>query len=209
MKDRPSSSPDGPGELDQLSHGELVQLVRWLQTQVAERDRAIAALRTRLGAGNDRSSRAEAGTPSPAAEPAMRRRIELVPGVDYTLVFDGGSLGNPGRGYGSFQLVGRDGSVIEDRLEYGDNVTNNQAEYLTLIRALEILAARLGAEAAQTTLAIRGDSKLIIEQVSGRWKVKQETLQPLRQRVVELLRAFGRVDIAWHPRRASVRVLGH
>ena len=57
-------------------------------------------------------------------------------------MFDGGSLGNPGRGYGSYILFGPDSLIEKQKLDYADHgpaVTNNQAEYLTLINALESL----------------------------------------------------------------------
>lgn len=127
----------------------------------------------------------------------------------YSVVFDGGALGNPGRGYGSYHITAQDGAVIHERLEYGDRVTNNQAEYRTLIEALEALSRRHGGDPSATTLQIRGDSQLVINQVLGRWKVKHPDLQPLHQRAVQLLAAFGRVDLEWHPRAMSVRLLGH
>jgi len=127
----------------------------------------------------------------------------------YAIVFDGGALGNPGRGYGSYHITANDGEVIHERLEYGDRVTNNQAEYRTLIEALESLNRRLGPDTSGTALLIRGDSQLVINQVLGRWKVKHPDLKPLHQRAVQLVSMFGSVDIAWHPRAMSVRLLGH
>ena len=65
----------------------------------------------------------------------------------FEIVFDGGSLGNPGRGYGSYILFGPDDLIEKKKLDYADHgpaVTNNQAEYLTLINALESLSAKLG-----------------------------------------------------------------
>ncbi len=64
---------------------------------------------------------------------------------DLMLVFDGGSLGNPGKGYGSFHLADRDGYETIERLEFGNNVTNNQAEYRTMI------AGRRGRTEAEPT----------------------------------------------------------
>ncbi|CAA9549361.1 MAG: hypothetical protein AVDCRST_MAG49-1636 [uncultured Thermomicrobiales bacterium] len=127
----------------------------------------------------------------------------------FEIVFDGGALGNPGKGYGSYRIAGPDGVVAHDRLDYGDGITNNQAEYRTLIAALERLAQHVGPDAPATTVAVRGDSNLVVNQVLGRWKVKHPDLQPLHRRAVGLLRAFGRSDVQWHRRDASVRVLGH
>ena len=67
---------------------------------------------------------------------------------DIVLIFDGGSHGNPGWGYGScaIQRVSHGAQRLE-RLELGDDYTNNEAEYDTLIAALEDLIRRLGAAA--------------------------------------------------------------
>jgi probable phosphoglycerate mutase len=129
--------------------------------------------------------------------------------AEYAIVFDGGALGNPGKGYGSFQILGADGVVAHERLEYGDRVTNNQAEYRTLIAALERLQALVPGAVSGVAVRVRGDSSLVVNQVNGRWKVKHPDLQPLHRRAVELLRGFGRADVQWHRRDASVRVLGH
>jgi ribonuclease HI len=182
---------------------------------IAEQRATIDTLRRSTGsAPTKESSPGPASRPLASAPPEPPKRetrnvAEPVSGFDYTIVFDGGAIGNPGRGYGSYQIVGRDGLIAQERLEYGDRVTNNQAEYRTLVEALEDLRDRLGREAARASVAVRGDSQLVVQQVTGRWKVKHPELQPLRARVVELLRGFSRSDVAWHRRDASVRVLGH
>ena len=127
----------------------------------------------------------------------------------FTVTFDGGALGNPGKGYGSFHIRGPDGYETRERLDFGDRVTNNQAEYRTLIRALEDLRERIGPEASRASVAIRGDSQLVVQTVTGRWKVREPTLRLLFLRAVELLSGFGTTNVAWHGRDASVRVLGH
>lgn len=127
----------------------------------------------------------------------------------YEIVFDGGALGNPGKGYGSFLIRFGDVEIARERLDYEGRVTNNQAEYRTLIAALARLSRDLGDEAAGATVLIGGDSLLVINQVNGSWKVKNAELQPLRQQVVDHLRAFGRTSLVWHRRDRSVRELGH
>ncbi len=140
----------------------------------------------------------------------MQRLLEEPPA--YEIVFDGGSLGNPGRGYGSFELRSPTGKTIQEQLTYdelGDLVTNNQAEYLTLIAALERLLSLLGDRAPRVRLIVRGDSQLVLRQLSGQWKVRHPELKPLHAKALGLLRQFGSYDLAWHPRRESVKVLGH
>ncbi len=131
---------------------------------------------------------------------------------DLTLVFDGGSLGNPGKGYGSFHLSGSDGYEILERLEFGDHVTNNQAEYRTFIAGIEAALSRAESTQSNTmsqSISVKTDSKLVVEQVNGRWKVKHPDLQPLCRRARELLARFGKTDLTWHPRAESVKLLGH
>jgi ribonuclease HI len=130
----------------------------------------------------------------------------------YTIVFDGGSLGNPGRGYGSFAIQGPAGYDVHEQLDFaqlGDRVTNNEAEYLTLIGALDRLARDLGDDVTRTHVSIRGDSQLVINQLLGAWKVRKDELKPLHYRASELLNRFARFDVAWQPRAQTVKVLGH
>lgn len=132
--------------------------------------------------------------------------------ADLTIVCDGGSLGNPGKGYGSFRLTDRHGHNEITRLEFGPNMTNNQAEYRTLIAALEQALAHASDQQQQPAnlrLQVLTDSQLLVEQVLGRWKVRNAGLQPLNARARELLAAFGSREVVWQPRAKTVRVLGH
>jgi len=133
--------------------------------------------------------------------------------TDYTIVFDGGSHGNPGQGYGSYALRrNKDGKLRKRRLRFGDLVTSNQAEYQALIGALEDLIGTIikaGRSPAHFSVEIRGDSKLIINQIQGSWKTKSLNLMPLRDRVEELMAHMGSVEITWQPREESERLLGH
>jgi ribonuclease HI len=127
----------------------------------------------------------------------------------YDIVFDGGSKGNPGLGYGSYQIT-RDGALIaHNTLDYGDRVTNNQAEYSTLVRALEWLADELGPRAASSTVQVHGDSQLVIRQLNGEWKIKDATLRGLAMDARVQIARFREVTLSWHPRAMSVQRLGH
>jgi ribonuclease HI len=180
----------------------------------------LAALRAGAGAGagaDQPALRTDARPPTsdpapPTSDlrpPTSSPAFPLVPGSDYTVVFDGGADPNPGRGYGSFQIVGPHGVVAHRTVQLGDRVTNNQAEYRTLIHALETVAALPGLDPARTTVAVRGDSDLLIKQLTGQWKVKHPEIRPLHARALALLAAFARTDVKWHGRAHSVRVLGH
>lgn len=143
----------------------------------------------------------------------MGVQVELpVDRADLVLMVDGGSRGNPGFGYGSYRISDRTGHGETVRLTFGDRVTNNEAEYRTLIAALEAALAHAGAHGwppRQLTLAIVTDSQLVTHQVSGHWRVREARLRPLYERVQQLLRQFARAHIVWRPRSEIVRVLGH
>jgi ribonuclease HI len=132
--------------------------------------------------------------------------------VKLALIFDGGSRGNPGLGYGSFRLSINGVHLPVEELDFGDNVTNNQAEYGTLIAGLERALNYVrenGQSPENVSISVLTDSKLVVEQVNGRWKVKNAGLKPLQERARALIRQFGTPRLEWHPRAESVRVLGH
>lgn len=112
-----------------------------------------------------------------------------------TVEADGGSRGNPGpAGYGA---VVRDGAaVLAERAAGIGRATNNVAEYRGLIAGLTA-ALELDPEAE---LEVRMDSKLVVEQMSGRWKVKHPDMRPLASEASELVRRFPRVSFGWIPR---------
>lgn len=128
------------------------------------------------------------------------------------VIFDGGSKGNPGLGYGSYALEwpGFPRQIVQ--LRFGDRVTNNEAEYDTLIAALEAIVKRLkesGADTHTARLDIWGDSLLVISQIKGDWKVNKAELQSRRDRARSLLALFGPARLTHHGREKSVEVLGH
>jgi ribonuclease HI len=132
---------------------------------------------------------------------------------DYLLVFDGGSRGNPGWGYGSYAIIRvQDGAQRLKRLELGDDYTNNEAEYDTLVAALKHLIQRIeeaGRRPQEFALEVRGDSTLVINQLLGTWKAKDPRMRERRGRCLRLLGQFGTVELKTQPRAESVRVLGH
>lgn len=129
--------------------------------------------------------------------------------LTFEIVFDGGSLGNPGKGYGSYEITSNGAVVRHVRHDYGNNITNNQAEYQTLIESLKWLQADLGANAKATRVEIFGDSLLVINQLQGKWKVKNAGLRPLVTEALDLISKFGTIKLNWHARSNSVDRLGH
>ncbi len=87
------------------------------------------------------------------------------------------------------------GAVLAERNDGIGVETNNVAEYRGLIAGLDA-ARELGA----THVAVRMDSKLVVEQMSGRWQVKHPAMKPLQRQAAELARTFDAVDYTWIPR---------
>ncbi|MGS2809841.1 bifunctional RNase H/acid phosphatase [Nocardia sp. MW-W600-9] len=109
---------------------------------------------------------------------------------------DGGSRGNPGpAGYGAVVFAADHVRVLAERKEYVGVTTNNVAEYRGLIAGLAA-AAELGAR----VVTVRMDSKLVVEQMSGRWKVKHPSMIPLAEQARGLVAGFERVSFTWIPR---------
>ncbi|WP_199433875.1 bifunctional RNase H/acid phosphatase [Qaidamihabitans albus] len=109
---------------------------------------------------------------------------------------DGGSRGNPGpAGYGAVVKDAATGRVLAERRAGLGVTTNNVAEYRGLIAGLEAAA-----EAGASTVDARLDSKLVVEQMSGRWKIKNAVLQPLALRARDLAAGFERIRYEWIPR---------
>jgi ribonuclease H / adenosylcobalamin/alpha-ribazole phosphatase len=109
---------------------------------------------------------------------------------------DGGSRGNPGpAGYGSVVWSGDHGTVLAESKQAIGRATNNVAEYRGLIAGLDE-AAKLGA----TDVTVSMDSKLVVEQMAGRWKVKHPDLIPLHQQATALSTRFHHISYTWIPR---------
>jgi ribonuclease H / adenosylcobalamin/alpha-ribazole phosphatase len=114
---------------------------------------------------------------------------------------DGGSRGNPGpAGYGSVVLDPDSEDVLAERQGGLGLTTNNVAEYTGLINGLKA-AVELGADEVD----VRMDSKLVVEQMSGRWQIKNTALQGLAKQARELVGEFDRVSFEWIPRERNKR----
>lgn len=157
----------------------------------------------------------EQGLPSaPRAAPPMQFSPDTLEGQpDYIIVFDGGSRGNPGPGYGSYALERvQDGKQRIVRLDFGRHMTNNEAEYESLIASVQGLIERIklaGRSPGDFTVEVRGDSALVLNQVEGAWKAEDDRMRALRDRARALLTRFKAHRLVHQDREESVRVLGH
>jgi len=108
---------------------------------------------------------------------------------------DGGSRGNPGKAaYGAVLMDAADRSVIAERAACIGVATNNVAEYRGLIAGLELFREHT----PEADLEVRMDSKLVVEQMSGNWKIKHPDLKPLAT-AAHRLAPFG-TTYTWIPR---------
>ncbi len=136
--------------------------------------------------GPESAPRANSATAGPQAAGSTRQLI---------VEADGGSRGNPGpAAYGALVRDALTGEVIAAEGQTLGRATNNVAEYSGLIAGLE-MAQRIDPGAA---VEVRMDSKLVIEQMAGRWKIKHVDMKPLAMRAARVRPA--RVTWTWIPR---------
>lgn len=116
--------------------------------------------------------------------------------VKVVIEADGGSRGNPGpAGYGAVVWTADRTTVLAEAKQAIGRATNNVAEYRGLIAGLED-AVNVGATEATVFL----DSKLLVEQMSGRWRVKHPDLAELHAQAKKLASRFDRISYRWIPR---------
>ena len=133
---------------------------------------------------------------NPGAGHRLRSVSEHSGGPRLIVEADGGSRGNPGpAGYGALVLDPATGQVLAERGETIGRATNNVAEYRGLIAGLEAVL-----DFAPSEVEVRMDSKLVIEQMSGRWKIKHADLRPLALQAQRLAQRLPGVTYTWIPR---------
>lgn len=114
----------------------------------------------------------------------------------FVMEADGASRGNPG--HASFGAVIRNsntGEIVGERARVLGHATNNVAEYNGLVAGLEFIAS----VDPDAIVEVRMDSKLVVEQMSGRWKIKHPDMQALAIRARQIL-PIGNVTYTWIPR---------
>lgn len=134
------------------------------------------------------------GVVEPVPGESNTKNTQSVSGEKYLIFSDGGSRGNPGvAGFGA--VICQGDTAVALCAEYVGETTNNVAEYMGLVAGLKTVFALN----PQAIVQVRADSKLVIEQMSGRWKIKHPQMQQL---ALEAKRVFppGAVDYQWIPR---------
>jgi ribonuclease HI len=109
--------------------------------------------------------------------------------VKARLFTDGGARGNPGPAAYGYVLETEDGTVLDARGETIGVATNNVAEYRALIAGLEAAIER-----GVTELEVVSDSELVVKQMRGEYKVKNEALRTLSLQASRLARELGQVE---------------
>jgi ribonuclease HI len=115
------------------------------------------------------------------------------------LFTDGAARGNPGPAGIGVVIEDDQGMRLQGRSGYIGTATNNQAEYRALIEGLRTVV-----QWKPERLEVYLDSQLVVEQLNGRWRIKERTLQELCRQAQELLRTFPSV-VVQHIERAKNR----
>ncbi|MGH3049202.1 MAG: reverse transcriptase-like protein, partial [Gaiellaceae bacterium] len=133
---------------------------------------------------------------NPRAHPGIRA-VTAASGRRLIVEADGGSRGNPGpAGYGAVVLDASTHELLREESEFLGVKTNNFAEYNGLLAGLR--AAHAIDPSAR--VEVRMDSRLVVEQMSGRWQVKHPDLRPLVREAASLASSLGSVSYTWIPR---------
>lgn len=114
---------------------------------------------------------------------------------EWTLMVDGAARGNPGEAGCGAVIRDAKGAVVQELSRYLGHATNNVAEYEALLIGLEALL-----KSGKKQIRVQSDSQLLVRQLNGEYRVKDEKLKTLFERATSLLRQFERYRILHVPR---------
>jgi ribonuclease HI len=114
---------------------------------------------------------------------------------EWLLMVDGAARGNPGEAGCGAAICDEQGVVVEELSRYLGHATNNVAEYQALLIGLEALL-----KSGKKRVRVQSDSQLLVRQLNGEYRVKDEKLRTLFQRAINLLRQFKSYRIVHVPR---------
>lgn len=123
--------------------------------------------------------------------------IEVETQSDIVMMFDGGSRGNPGKSGSGVVLIDKYQRQWRGYKYLGEHKTNNEAEYEGMIIGLKYIHHH---RMYNISLEIKGDSKLVINQMQGVWSCNTEHLQKKLTEAKSLLRGIKDVTFTWIPR---------
>ncbi|MFP3278799.1 MAG: ribonuclease HI family protein [Candidatus Micrarchaeota archaeon] len=107
--------------------------------------------------------------------------------MDIYIYTDGASRGNPGKSASGYLILDSSNKPLLKEVFYNGRKTNNFAEYMAIIAALEKVAKLYGYE---NNVTLTSDSEVAVKQINGLYKVKEKHLKELNKRVIELARKF-------------------
>jgi|CXWK01.1.fsa_nt_gi ribonuclease HI len=119
--------------------------------------------------------------------------------MDFVINTDGASKGNPGPSSYGYIIKNRGGAIVHQEGERIGITTNNVAEYTAVVKALEYISKRFSRKAPHKVEVV-ADSKLVVEQLSGRYKIKSPNLIPLFDKIKILEFEVGTVFYRSVPR---------
>lgn len=149
--------------------------------------RECADLLAEAGVATKRSGRklAKAAQSSASATPVER----------VVILTDGAARGNPGPAGAGWVLRGENGEILQEGGQFLGRRTNNEAEYEAVVGGLKA-AVQLGVR----DVVLCSDSELVVRQINGKYRIKNERLLPIHQAARELIQQFRRFDIRHVPR---------
>lgn len=116
--------------------------------------------------------------------------------MDFIMYADGGSRGNPGdAAYGAVVLAADTGEVLAERADYLGIATNNVAEYSGLVAGLTVVSELKSSGLVE----VRMDSRLVVEQMAGRWKIKHPDMRQLAMQAAKI-HPHTHIRYVWVPR---------
>lgn len=118
--------------------------------------------------------------------------------IDLVVNTDGASRGNPGNASYGYVIVERNGAILHQEGKTLGVTTNNVAEYTAVLAALTYIKNRWGNEGV--VVEVRADSRLVVEQLSGRFKIKSEHLRVIYDQIKRLMEELKEIRFTHVPR---------
>lgn len=119
-----------------------------------------------------------------------------------TVYTDGASRGNPGESSYGFVITNEQGDKVYEEGKYIGIATNNIAEYTAVLKSFEYIAEKLFNKSLELNFFM--DSRLVVEQLSGRFKVKSHNLKPLIEEIKQFCTQFKSVKFTHIPREKNI-----